>query len=482
LGRGILKMRSCQVNQYWNKLKTKKSNKAFKFIDFNTFRGVTDPLNIPENGIVAFCGLNGVGKSTILSVIKKIMGFELNEYEKNKVGDVLVKASFVSDGNTLNVDSNLNTLPQKITCDDLFFSIDFETVNGIHNKFIETGNLKEWLEQNESQSFEEKDIQEVNSIMGKNYTKISCVEMEFNDDQVYPYFDVTESAFGYGSEKMGKGEYYILYLFWILMRGGKNSTIILDEPEIGISIFSQKKLMDYLSVCVCEKRFNLMITTHSPFVLERLPIENIKIVAKNGPNISIVQPQNMTDVTEHLDIDSLYEGILLVEDKTAQDYLLWILEKNAPYLLSSYIVSIANGGDTSITHVLSSAENIVHNPFVFLGVFDGDVRDNPTFKDLKNTVFLPGIVPFEEEFRQYIQNADNRKKISASMGLDDSKLMLSISKHCGEDYHDFFINVFKDMHRNGKDFISAYCELQPKEIYQTFVKDLKIKMGILPST
>lgn len=469
-------MRSCKINQYWKNLRTKKSNKVFKSIDFNGFRGVVEPLIIPENGVVAFCGLNGVGKSTILSVIKKVMGFELNECEKNKVGSPLIKANFISDGNVLNVDSNSNPLSQNIDCNDLFVFVDFETVNAIHNKFVSTENLREWLEQNESRSLDSKNIQEINSIMGKNYTNIACIEMEFEEDRVCPYFEVMESTFGYGSEKMGKGEYYILYLFWSLMRGGKNSTIILDEPELGISIFSQKKLMDYLSVCVCEKKFNLMITTHSPFVLERLPIENIKIVVRNESNISIVQPQNMTDVTEHLDLDSLFEGIFLVEDKTALDYLLWILEKNAPYLLSSYMVSIARDGDTSIKDILSSAEKIVQNPFVILGVFDGDVRSDPLFNSLKQAVFLPGNSPFEEEFRQFIQNAENRRKISASMGLDDSKLMLSISKHCGEDYHDFFINVFKDMHLNGKDFISAYCEQQPKEIYQEFIRNLEEKI------
>ena len=142
------------------------------------------------------------------------------------------------------------------------------------------------------------------------------------------------------------------------------------------------------------------------------------------------------------------------------------------------MVSIAREGDTSIKDILSSAEKIVQNPFVILGVFDGDVRSDPLFNSLKQAVFLPGNSPFEEEFRQFIQIAENRRKISASMGLDDSKLMLSISKHCGEDYHDFFINVFKDMHLNGKDFISAYCEQQPKGIYQEFIRNLeeKIKM------
>ena len=349
-------------------------------------------------------------------------------------------------------------------------------VNRIHNRFISTSNLSEWLEQNENHILEKKEIDEINSIMGKNYQSIVCTELEYDDDQICPYFKVIEQGFDYGSEKMGKGEYFVLFLFWSLMNGKKNSTIVLDEPEIGISISSQKKLMDYLSVCICEKKFNLMITTHSPFILERLPIENIKIVVRSGSTISIVQPENKTDITEHLDLDSLYEGVFLVEDKTAYDYMLWILEKYAPYLLSSYMVSIASGGDSSIKEILSSAKKINCNPFVFLGIFDGDVRDDSLFSSLSESVFLPGIIPFEEEFRQYVRIPENRKKISQRIGVNDSKFTLSISKHSGDDYHDFFINVFKDLHLCGKDLISAYCSLQPEKPYLDFVEDLKKKI------
>jgi hypothetical protein len=190
----------------------------------------------------------------------------------------------------------------------------------------------------------------------------------------------------------------------------------------------------------------------------------------------------MLDVDKHLNLESKYEGIFLVEDQIALDYLLCILETFAPDLLSTYYITIATGGDSIIKEVLSSMDKIKNNPFYFLGIFDGDDRNNSNFNTLKHSFFLPGEKPFEEEFRDFIQDDNNRKNISECLNIEDDRLCISVNSHIGEDYHDFFINVFKEMSLKGKDFISAYCKLRPKEIYQTFVKELKIKIGILSST
>ena len=473
-------MRSSAVCRLWEKMEQKASKKYIQSIDFNSFHGINNTLEIPQNGVIAFCGLNGVGKSTIISVIKKMVGIELSESEKYKIDDSVITAKYLSES-VIDVDTNTNTIENMSNEADFFRFINFDLVNNLHNKLISETNLSERLDQFESTVFTPVEICEVNAIVGRNYKQISCIELDDTDDCV-PYFKVAEPGFEYGSEKMGKGEYFILFLFWNLRKMSKYNTVVLDEPETGISISSQKNLMNYLCNCVNEKKNNLIITTHSPFILERLPLNNIRILVRNGSNASIIQPKYMLDVNRHLNLEPRYEGVFLVEDQTALDYILCILEMFAPDLLSTYYVGIANGGDSIIKQVLLSAEKIKNNPFDFWGIFDGDVRNDSQFNSLEHGFFLPGETPFEEEFRDFIQIDNNRKNISRSLNIDDDRLCMSINSHIGEDYHDFFINVFKEMGLKGKDFISAYCKLQPKEIYQTFVKDLKIKMGILPST
>ena len=461
-------MRSCKADLAWKKVENKKSNNNFISINFNNFHGIDKILSFPNNGIIAFCGLNGVGKSTILTIVKKIIGLKLNESEKNKIDSTDIYAVFNFNNKTINPHTNNNTLKDCGVDLTSFAFLNFETINEYQNKFVIEANLNELIEQNEQNNFSDKDINEINILIGKKYNSISCVEIEFDDDCIIPFFIVTEEKCKYDSITMGKGEYYILYLFWNLNKLSKNSTIILDEPENGISIASQKHLMNFLASFIEKKEANLIITTHSPFILERIPLECLRIIVSEKAKTNIIMPKSISSINKYLDIDIQYEGVFLVEDKTAKDFLYYLLELYNPHLLSKFMISIAEGGDTYIKDVLESLGKIDEYPLKFIGVFDGDDRDNDIFNSLDNSCFLPGKSSFEEIFEEFIDDEDNRKAVSKNLKINYDDFLLSISKHKSEDYHDYFINLFNDMHLHGLDFIHAYCDLAPESVLQEF--------------
>ena len=55
-----------------------------KEIEFNGLNNLPD-ISFPA-GVLAFCGLNGAGKSTIVSAIKDIIGVHLTEQDIQKIG------------------------------------------------------------------------------------------------------------------------------------------------------------------------------------------------------------------------------------------------------------------------------------------------------------------------------------------------------------------------------------------------------------
>ena len=462
-GERIFNMRSCVANSQWEKITNKKSNNNFLSIDFNQFHGIKEKLNLPSNGVIAFCGLNGVGKSTLLSIVKKLVGVNLYESETAKVDSTKIKAMFNYNNTEIELDSLNKTITETTDISDKFIFVDYDKVNNCHNKLLEDSDIEDYLLQNEFIKLEKNDISELNAIIGKNYSEIQFCELDYSDDISIPFFKIKESVFSYDTLKMGKGEYFIIYLFWVLKNLKNNSTLILDEPENGISISSQKHLMDYLALCVNEKKINLIITTHSPFILERIPLDSIRIVSRESSVTSIIQPKSILTITSHLDLEADYDGILLVEDQTAKDFLCFLLESFNQDLLSKFEVSIAEGGDSSIGEILKASYKIKNNPFKIYGVFDGDDRNNENYNKLNNSFFLPGDLAFEGIFENYIEDEKNRKKVAKYLGINYDQFVLSINKHKGEDYHDYYINLFKDFHLNGKYFIQAYCNTISKK-------------------
>ena len=64
-------MRDAAATNYWRRARKRKYKNELIHIDFNGLNNI--PAFDFPNGILAICGLNGAGKSTILSAIKAIV-------------------------------------------------------------------------------------------------------------------------------------------------------------------------------------------------------------------------------------------------------------------------------------------------------------------------------------------------------------------------------------------------------------------------
>ena len=90
-------MRQAKVEDYWDRVK--KNNYDIKIKELN-LNGINGFGKIEfTGGIFAICGLNGVGKSTIIAALKDVLGIRLDKSDLYRIGNHECSA-IVSKNNT----------------------------------------------------------------------------------------------------------------------------------------------------------------------------------------------------------------------------------------------------------------------------------------------------------------------------------------------------------------------------------------------
>lgn len=191
-------------------------------------------------------GGNGTGKSTVLNIISEKL-----ELPRDTVFN---KSNFFPDYLALCTVETRGAIPKNsrmITSDDVFdYMLNIRTLNeGLDNRREQL--FEEYLEAKYSH-FQMKSIadyeqlRKVNS--ARSHTQSRFVRQNMMDN-VREYSN-GESAFFYFAEKIGE-----------------NGLFLLDEPENSLSPEKQQELVQFLEDSVRFYGCQLVISTHSPFVL-----------------------------------------------------------------------------------------------------------------------------------------------------------------------------------------------------------------------
>lgn len=456
-------MRDAKAQDYWNTAYKRNYSDNLLEIDFNGLNNLP-AFSFPQ-GILALCGLNGAGKSTIVSAIKDVVGLPLSDQDKHRIKSQTIRCRATLSGCDL-VCSNrdgerlvdLGLDENKAVFIDSTDSVTFQ-------RFIVCqANLDELLEQYEEYKLPESSIEEVNYLVGKKYTACSIRELEdvSGSGSVIPYFSVVVDGEKYDTKGMGYGEHFLLYLFWRINSVDKDTLIIIEEPETFISISSQIHFANYLGEQMAKKGIKVILTTHSPYILASIKNDNVRIVSRMGSAVSIVPPDENLPAENLLGLENNSIGTFFVEDKVAAYFLSTVLEDRSPQLLRTFTIEPV-GGEAEITKRLAFpfSEKIKYK---FIGIYDGDMRTtlDPSVLNWKYC-FLPGEKAIEEVFREHLHQVQNIQNLCTYLGKDMRKVIAVLAKIDGLDCHDWFIEFRKLLMIDGKALIEAF--------YQTMIKD-----------
>lgn len=355
--------------------------------------------------LVSICGKNGIGKTLLLKIIYKILTNEdcgLEPYLLEKIPDcnVTIKikktTSIIAKGNKKKIEG-IEYFDASAFC--------YTSRKVLGNDIQENGLIN-------SASMYLLDAQELdilNRITSKTYTKVECFEVVGADDtdDVYPYFKVYfKNSSTYSSAQMGAGEYKIFVTFWKMKCLEKHTILLLEEPETFLCPLSQKRLLEFFVECIDKKKLQIILSTHSEHILTNQPLNSIKFLKKVAQDKhELIAAKDKIRYFQALGVTPTKNNIFLVEDNFAQLVLEKILKSKAEDLyVTSFIHSL--DGESNIGKV--SKHYVSYKGLNFVAVYDADQEEKSSDdSNIIPKIFLPGInksSPEEEIISSIFQN------------------------------------------------------------------------------
>ena len=117
-------MRSAKVNDVWRKCFNRQYSTFVKSINLDGYKGFEEITFSP--GISVVCGLNGVGKSTVLSAISALTNEETNSQKKMQISDSMIQGVIAFNNREYNCsnETGKRLVDQIDGCDEVSVYVD----------------------------------------------------------------------------------------------------------------------------------------------------------------------------------------------------------------------------------------------------------------------------------------------------------------------------------------------------------------------
>jgi predicted ATPase len=321
--------------------------KRLEWIEIEGIRGWTGErieLNFP---IVALVGENGVGKSTVLQAMASSYkrsdddsqeAFYASQFFPDTPWDdvrgAVIKAS-IREGDRgsrvfrVSKPTNRwrgNLERNKRVCE----YIDLRRIQPISAR---TGYARLAKAQNKETTFEafdEATMDRLSHVMARKYEKAKLARSEFDETRPVPVLQKDGSSFsGFHG---GAGETAIAELLKNKMQ--KYSIVLIDEVETSLHPRVQRRLIRDLANLCRDNEAQIVLTTHSPYVLEELPPEARVYIMDGAAGKQIIKGVSPDFAMTKMDEDPHPEADIYTEDERSAALLREIIISQDPELIS----------------------------------------------------------------------------------------------------------------------------------------------------
>lgn len=172
--------------------------------------------------------------------------------------------------------------------------------------------------------FEANQIQRLSEVMGKAYDSAKMARTSIDELREVPV--LSRQGVEYSGYHQGSGETTVAELLRAELP--KYGLILIDEIESSLHPRAQRRLIRDLAERCRERELQIVLTTHSPYVLEELPLEARMYIMEAGnqkqivPGVSPQFAMTKMDDEQHPDCD------LYVEDEAAKVMLAELLARH----------------------------------------------------------------------------------------------------------------------------------------------------------
>lgn len=350
--------------------------------------------------IVAFCGINGAGKSTILAMACCAYHNQSNGFKLPKRKNAYYTFS------DFFIQLSQEVAPQGI---EIFYGIahnnwknteKFPGGVGIGSQLRKKKKGGKWndyadrikrnvvflgierivphIERSQSKSYsrsfadvppkgwEAKVKETVGYILSKKYDEFRYLEYARYSLPIVNCGGVYYSGFN-----MGAGENALFEIFSTMYAAGKGALLVMDEIELGLHAKAQRRFMEKLKVVCKELGIQVICTTHSKQILECLPEDARFFVESVNGKTKITEGISPEFAFQKLGAIGDRELTIFVEDQVAKA----LLEEVLPADLRNRSVIKVIGSAAAIARQLA-ASYVREDEKKVIAIFDGDQKAN----------------------------------------------------------------------------------------------------------
>jgi len=352
--------------------------KRLEWIEINGVRGWTGQrvdFNFP---IVAIVGENGSGKSTVLQAAAAAYRAPENDrfasdffpdtpFEKITAANIRYSYRQGQNSQTGNVRKPTNRW--RGNPDRPERPVQYVDLRRIQPVGARTGYaklLKSGVTEGKWAEFDADKLQRLTQIVGKNYSSAGISITDAGPDKPIPVLR-TDSV-RYSGFHQGAGEIAAAEL--LAVDYPKYGIILVDEVETSLHPRAQRRLIRDLARIAAAQELQIVLTTHSPYVLDELPPEARIYLMQGSSGKTVVTGVSPEFAMTRMDEEQHPECDLYVEDERAKVMLAEILvQKDRDLLTRSKIIPF---GAASVGLALGQMVQQKRFPRPSLVFLDGD--------------------------------------------------------------------------------------------------------------
>ena len=236
-------------------------------------------------------------------------------------------------------------------------------------------------------------------ILNKTYTEIRVADHKLYQNNGTSVLLKTSHNGQYSEANAGSGEVAVVQLVRRIEKAKDYSLILLDEPEVSLHPGAQENMKEYLIEAVKRKKLQVVISTHSPSIINGLPNSAVKLFKTNKDGSFYIQEDiNYQEAFFNIEDKVDNKKIVYCEDIYAKR----VIEKTLKQMGKEEYFEIVfqHGGEkTLINHHLTAIalnEELSKNVFFIL---DGDMdsgfvfdEDNVPKDNEKKEVYLKNCI------------------------------------------------------------------------------------------
>lgn len=190
---------------------------------------------------------------------------------------------------------------------------------------------------------------------------------------------------------------------------GGASFYVFDEPDTHLHVKAQMDLIKVINQFT-EKNIQVMLTTHSPFIINSFLPQNIRLFSLNNGKTQIrgvSREAGLENILKNLGIENTYlffaKRILLVEGETEEEFIPLAFQNIYKKTLSSKLIKLVKReGITDIPRFAQVLQTFVKPEEVFILIDnDGDQETNTLIDKLgipEKNIYRVGQKEFEDAF------------------------------------------------------------------------------------